>query len=85
MRPYHRMHGLTEWIFPLLSIEVMSPCASLGRRFDLAFYDEEIDDQIVQEVIWLCCNSSRPRPLKEFLWRFPTWRNMTTEKKQLQI
>lgn len=85
MQPYHRMRGMTEWIFPLLSIEIIPSSVSRGRKFDIAFYDEEIEDQIVQEVIRPCCNGSRPRPLKEFLWRFPAWRNTIIEEKQPQI
>ena len=81
MPPYHRMRGLTEWIFPLLSIEIMLASHSRGQRFDIAFYDEQLDEDIVNNIIWPCCNvlGCRPQPLKTFLWRFHSWRNTTTD------
>lgn len=81
MKPHHKSHVAVEWAFPLLIVEVLTYSHSLGCRFDIAFYDEEIDEQTVKEVIYPCCNylgAGEPRPLKEFLWRFPEWKNMIT-------
>ena len=79
MPPRHRMRGLTEWVFPLLSIEIRLPLSVRGCKYDIGFYDEGIDEDIVNDVIYPCCfcyGAGKPRPLKEFLWRFPEWKNM---------
>ena len=81
MPPRYHVKGLTEWVFPLLSIKIMLASHLRGYRFDIGFYDEQLDEDIVNSIIWPCCNGlgCKPQSLKTFLWRFPSWRNTTTD------
>ena len=81
MKPHHKNQAAVEWQLPLLTIQVLTIGHSLGCRFDMAFYDEEIDEQDVKEIIYPCCyyfGAGKPRPLKEFLLRFLAWKNTIT-------
>ena len=62
------MRGRTEWHLPLLDLDILVACQVRGYRFDLIYYDEEIDATIIEDIFYSCCGG-RPRPLKELLWR----------------
>lgn len=68
---YYSKNYIEWWNSPLFSIEIILATSARGRRYDLLYYDENINEEIVNEVLYPCCNlsNSRPTPLSRLLMR----------------
>lgn len=64
----HCIKGCVEFYFDTLIFTVSTIYRIRGYRFDLCFYDENIDKTLLQEIIMPNCRGCA-RPLKEFIWR----------------
>lgn len=63
-----RMKDCVEFTFDALVLTVSTVYKIRGYRFDLCFYDENIDKTLLQEIIMPNCRGCA-RLLKEFIWR----------------
>lgn len=66
--PQHRMKGCTEFISDILRLTILTISRVRGYRFDMCFYDEDIDNTLFQEIILPNCRGC-VKPLQEFMWR----------------
>lgn len=66
--PRRRTKGFTEFISDLLQLVIITQRQMRGYRFDLCFYNEEIDDELFQTVVRPSCRGCA-RPLEELKWR----------------
>lgn len=65
--PSHKSRNYSEWILPLITIEVVIAYNTLGYRFDILYYDERIEQQYIKDVLSPCCFYCKPRPINHLL------------------
>ena len=49
------MKGCTEFIFDILRLTISTISRVRGYKFDMCFYDEDIDNTLFQEIILPNC------------------------------
>ena len=62
------MTGCVEFYFDTLILTISTVYKIRGYKFDICFYDEDIDNTLFQEIILPSCRGYA-KPLKEFMWR----------------
>lgn len=67
-RPLFQRKGMTVFCFPLLTIDIITISQARGHRFHLTFYEKDISEEEIYEIIAPCSPQARPRPLEDILW-----------------
>lgn len=68
LTPQYRMKGCIEFIFDVLILTILTVSRVRGYRFDMCFYDKDIDSTLFQEIILPNCRGCA-KPLQELIWR----------------
>lgn len=67
-RPIFQRKEIIAFYFPLLIIDIMTISQVRGRKFHLTFYEKNISEEEICEIIAPCSPYARPRPLEDILW-----------------
>lgn len=68
--PYNKLKGMAWFKLPLLEIAILIGSShARGYKFDVLYYDEQIDETLLYEVLYPCCPCGKPQPLERLLNR----------------
>lgn len=66
--PYRKLKGMVLFRLPLIEITILIGNSNArGYKYDILYYDTQIDDTLLHEILYPCCPYGRPLPLRVFL------------------